>query len=437
MEKQLEMTYSVRKQSPQQALSIEVLSLLYQPIISADAQALYLLLWSEGQQLSYRTHTHHELSRALNMDETHLQKAFLKLEGMGLLQSFYKKTGDTVTWLYQLHLPVTAQQFFNDSLLTFALCDYVGETRAKELKQYFNILQTVPHDYKEETAPFQEVYYISEEQYQKNTFPVEQKKEYNPRDLTAEERTWFNQWIVQIDEEVIDKENIISEKEVIINAKRLYHFSDQYLLDLLYAAIDVQTGKLRVNKWQSLVLKAGKTFNRKAHVMPSKEDLPQKENQGVTKEEKVFQVAQQLSPMQFLQSIKQQKKGIVTSQEQFLLKELVEQENFSTTYMNLITYFLLVIKQEHELPRSLYERLANRISEKQCATCQEVWQLLPLIANELKPNYQKAKHEKKVIRPEWEEKKTHSKEENKITLESLDQQLKAIRQMEGSYEKDQ
>lgn len=429
MEKKLTMMYSVRQTKPHHPLAIDVLSLLYQPIISTTAQALYLHLWSESQQMTHKVHCHHDLSKALNIDETHLNKAFSKLEGMGLIQSFYKQTTDNGVFLYELHPPVTAQSFFSDMLLTFALCDCIGEEAVNELKQYFNIIPTTPTDYKEVTVPFQEVYYISEQHYQQTNITVEPLKKEESHSATKEENKWFDQWMTQIDDHLVDPSSLIQYKMHIINAKRLYHFSDEYLCDLLYASIDLQTGQFIANKWLSLCLKAGK---KGSPSVQSKEVTKETYNEANTKEEKIFQVAMELSPMRFLQSIKEQKKGIVTSQEQFLLKELVEQHQFSLSYINLVTYFLLVVQNYHELPRSLYEKIVNRLSEKQCATCQELWSLLPVVYKELTSSSQKGVKQKKVIRPEWEEKKldNHQKEPaSKVTLTALDEQLKAIRQM--------
>ena len=69
-----------------------VLNMLYMPIIGNMAVSLYLKLQTEaGNTLISPELTHHHLMTSMGLTLDNIKEARLKLEGIGLLKSYYHK----------------------------------------------------------------------------------------------------------------------------------------------------------------------------------------------------------------------------------------------------------------------------------------------------------------------------------------------------------
>ncbi|NLC48278.1 MAG: hypothetical protein GX758_02845, partial [Tenericutes bacterium] len=84
-----------------------ILNMLYMPIIGNIAVMLYLKLQSEAK-ISYISNelTHHHLMTGMNLTLDNIKESRLKLEGIGLLKTFYLE-GDVGSYIYELYSPVS------------------------------------------------------------------------------------------------------------------------------------------------------------------------------------------------------------------------------------------------------------------------------------------------------------------------------------------
>lgn len=117
----------------------DTLTMLYQPIIGADAVALYLSLYSEFKKnkKSDSFTQHSELSLAMGFDTLEILEARRKLEGIGLLQTFYKSEKDIGFYKYLLYAPKTPKDFFDDILLKGLLITKIGEKNVQNLARKY------------------------------------------------------------------------------------------------------------------------------------------------------------------------------------------------------------------------------------------------------------------------------------------------------------
>lgn len=94
-----------------------LLIMLYQPLIGSMAISLYLTLWSylDKSELMSNEWTHHHLMSNLKIRLEEIIIAREKLEGIGLIKTYYKENKGIKNYIYELYSPMSAHEFFNKS----------------------------------------------------------------------------------------------------------------------------------------------------------------------------------------------------------------------------------------------------------------------------------------------------------------------------------
>src|SRR5690625_1784993 len=111
---------------------------LYQPLLGIEAISLYQLLLHELHiQTDVKLQTHHTLMNYLNLPLDRIYEARLKLEGIGLLQTFKNETEDRVYYTYLLQTPFSPHAFFDDLMLSELLYRHIGESKFNMLKNHY------------------------------------------------------------------------------------------------------------------------------------------------------------------------------------------------------------------------------------------------------------------------------------------------------------
>ena len=138
----------------------DVLFTLYQPILGHDAISLYLSLYSEFKKQEVTSiSTHEELMELMDINILKLQESRMLLEGIGLLQTYYKSDENkNIFYKYVLLSPKAPTDFLNDILYRGLLVRALG---AKRVNQIANIYKSKDIDlkgYSEISASFKDVF---------------------------------------------------------------------------------------------------------------------------------------------------------------------------------------------------------------------------------------------------------------------------------------
>ena len=139
----------------------KVLTFLYQPLIGSTCFSLYMTLWAELEEnrLWSESSTHHLLMNLLEMNLKEIYEARLKLEGIGLLKTRVKTDEGGRSFIYELHPPLTPEQFFLDGMLNIYLYRKIGKNHFSRLKRFFSDQQKPSEDeYVDVTRAFQDVF---------------------------------------------------------------------------------------------------------------------------------------------------------------------------------------------------------------------------------------------------------------------------------------
>lgn len=133
-------TYKVVNKSLLNEENKLVLNLLYMPLIGNTAMGLYLTLYNEIKTNTYVSYefTHHHLMSCMNLSLREIKEARIKLEGIGLLKTYYKE-GSINEIIYELYSPITSYEFFNHPIFNVTLYNYLGKEEYTRIKSYFRM----------------------------------------------------------------------------------------------------------------------------------------------------------------------------------------------------------------------------------------------------------------------------------------------------------
>lgn len=137
-----------------------VISMLYEPIIGYTAVALYYTLFDDLDKYSMMgdEFTHHHLMSIMGIDLESLIDARKRLEGVGLLKTYYKKESDINHYVYLLYSPISSYEFFHHPILNVVLYNNLGKDEYNKLLDFFKVPRVSLKDYEDITEGFSNVF---------------------------------------------------------------------------------------------------------------------------------------------------------------------------------------------------------------------------------------------------------------------------------------
>ena len=135
---------------------VNVITLLYAPLIEADAYKMYMTLHSLLNRTSLTSHTllHKEILDILGLNTKKFAEARLKLEAIGLLSTY--KNGNE--YIFLLKSPLTAKGFLSDGVLGMYLYSLLGDSEFRRIQKLFQITKVDKTNFQEITASFDDVF---------------------------------------------------------------------------------------------------------------------------------------------------------------------------------------------------------------------------------------------------------------------------------------
>lgn len=432
---------------------VHVLTRLYQPLIGGAAYSLYLSLFSDvGFQAKTTRMTVSELLTKLDIGIPDFYHARVKLEGIGLLRIFRSKD-EPRDYYYELIPPLSAEGFFKDSLLRTLLVEKIGDRLfQKEMED----LLAEPREktaYEETTRSFLDVYHVD---FQKSD--VLNGTDFMPFDTPK--RPKLAQTIENIDsfdynffkaglgKHFIKQESLTSEiKELIYTYHTVYGIDEMTMQTLILESADVESGVVDKNKFTRNVQR---NFQNKAKIKAPgemKQTAEAVEGNFSQAERNIIRHAKQTPPAEYLRSIKEQKGGFVTTNEQWVLKELVEQSPLSKDVINILLNYILIGRENPVLEKNYTMKIANDWAQNNVKTAEAAITKIKELYTQPKKttakqpanqrrtynrNYQRPKAQGKL--PDWakEENKAKSPADDLVSAEeseSFQERLERLRKL--------
>lgn len=385
------MTYPWKELSPKDPLTVRqtafisdsdktIVTFLYQPIIGPHAYSLYMLLLAEVAGGLYKSEDrlHADLLSTLGLGIPELYQARVRLEAIGLLNTYLKKEGDK-HYLYEPCPPLTSKQFFEDDLMRLLLMEYVGENKLRLLQEKFTYPLVDQAHFQKITKSFLDVYDLSSQAYSNKAQALPQGQAYlqakngqSPKLSTA---TFDFQLLKQfLQKEFFNQDALTDEvQSAIVVYHHMYGLDEMAMANHLLRAANLETGHINLRELEKSVLDAR---DQPVHpAMPlqdkvmstiekqsQKADDRQKEltQAGYTPAEIALVLqSERMTPMAFINGIKKQKNGTVTSAEKKLVSVLLADHKLEPAVLNMLIYYSLVIQKHPTLVKNIVEAIAN------------------------------------------------------------------------------
>lgn len=432
---------------------LQSLTLLYQPMLGAQAVSLYITLISMAsyKQDKKSPKRHKDLLQHLNYGIQDLNLNRQKIEALSLVRSFRDPLSHPdnhhQTILYKIASPLDANAFFGNPLLRTALYSQVGEEDYKNLVEFF-LLEDNISNYTEETASFKEVY--------QQLVRIESKSD--PRPDNSQVKTYstdfdygkFRQFLMA---EGINHQQFTQElREQVYAIYDIYQLNESQMANLVYMATDKRSSEtdfLALKKLADRKYKEEASVDKAVSQPDTKNDNKDQENTLVSKEERSKELTEaypqlskediiltimceQLSNDNFLFNIKKAKNGFATDNEQFYVRDLVNRFNLKSEVINFLIYYLLIILAKKSVFKGDLQRYANEWQQAGITNVPEAIILITQLEKQEKSkkvpykNKSRRSSNHKEIIPSWMRNQEEKPVEEEIrTMEDNEQDIRA------------
>ncbi|MBQ9024351.1 MAG: DnaD domain protein [Bacilli bacterium] len=153
-------TYTVVNKTILNENDNKILTMLYQPIIGITAINLYMTLCFDldKNEIMSDEVSHHHLMTNMRTKLEDIIIAREKLEAIGLLKSYFKKSDDVNNYIYEIFSPLSAKEIFSHPILNIVLYNNVGKKEYERLVNIFKVPRINYDGFEDITKNFDEVF---------------------------------------------------------------------------------------------------------------------------------------------------------------------------------------------------------------------------------------------------------------------------------------
>ena len=425
---------------------IQVLTLLYQPIIGPQAVSLFTTLNTLALKKQEQSLTHHLLLQLLNTNIEEFLEWRYKLEAVGLVSVYITEESHHIT--YVLKRPMKARAFFSDGIINVFLNLKVGNVDYQALKQFF-IEDAFKAEGKNVSKPFNEVFDTTvllrnSQTLQASPLPVSEMK----REGVELEKAFIEELLFALLKQFGLDDQILSDKllDQINKIAFLYKLDESELARLIFDALD-SDGFVNLEVFRKQAkqyfqfLNKGKPIEVVEVSQVNQETMISEANAASAKEKQLLIHLSQ-HPLSFLKFKQHQKEPVPADRQ--LVEWLVVDQQMPSGVVNVLIDYVLNIS-DGRLPKQLVEKIAGEWqrkeidnTEKAIAQVKSTLKAKQKRENEKtmpaasKPSYQKSA---RVVRqeqvPDWL-KAPQTQESNKKTLSEEDlQKIERMKQLQS------
>lgn len=411
-------------------LDMEVLTLLYKPILNQSSFGLFMTLKSLVKSSSNKSQEFilSILLTQIDIGIPEFYQARIRLEALGLLKVYRNKDSQDL-YIYDLNKPLDAQSFFEDTILSTLLYEKVGESSFNDLYGRFQLSKENKNGYEDITKSFLDVFHFDVKSYhnfdhlQKNGGPSIEKAA-SPGETTLKESQFdWDFFYTGLNDQFVKTTSISDQiKELITTYNLMYGIDELTMQRHILEAADVESGKVDYDSLKKILQRAVRNFNKNRPAAKDKVEpfLEQKndekvllkhdlKDQGYSDPEiSIIDAAYSNTPGEYIKSIKDQKRGFVSDRESWTIKDLIEQSRLPNSVINIIIHYVLVIRNNASLDKNFALTIANDWAQKEIDTPEKALD-----------NVKKLYQENQKRRQQKSQGKSYSKGKNIIRKESM------------------
>ena len=375
---------------------LQFVTQLYVPFLGVQASTLYLVLFSELSPNSYQSDVIRlaDLLALVNMGIPDFYQARIRLESVGLLKTYRYEDEESISaqYTFELQAPASPNLFFKDALLSTLLVNQVGHQRFEILQKRFSVKAKAPYG-QDVTSTFQEGFQLpfNMSQYKRN---IAQEKQMI-KDVKQQESLVMNStidWELLTDllkSQFVHEQALTDEVKQMLNSFQLYYgLTEREIAQYVIYAADLSTGEIDEKELYSIIINANQhlaapkkeeTSIIPVESTPEVSEVVTEEKQEITPAptqlpqaiQRLIILAKEMTPFDFMTSIKQQRNGYVSNGEQRIILDLVQVGTIPSEVINILIHYVLVVKNNPTINKNLMDTIANDWSQKGIQTAEQ------------------------------------------------------------------
>ena len=375
---------------------LQFVTQLYVPFLGVQASTLYLVLFSELSPNSYQSDVIRlaDLLALVNMGIPDFYQARIRLESVGLLKTYRYEDEESISaqYTFELQAPASPNLFFKDALLSTLLVNQVGHQRFEILQKRFSVKEKAAYG-EDVTSTFQEGFQLpfNMSQYKRN---IAQEKQMI-KDVKQQESLVMNStidWELLTDllkSQFVHEQALTDEVKQMLNSFQLYYgLTEREIAQYVIYAADLSTGEIDEKELYSIIINANQhlaapkkeeTSIAPVESTPEVSEVVTEEKQEITPAptqlpqaiQRLITLAKEMTPFDFMTSIKQQRNGYVSNGEQRIILDLVQVGTIPSEVINILIHYVLVVKNNPTINKNLMDTIANDWSQKGIQTAEQ------------------------------------------------------------------
>ncbi|MGM8213803.1 replication initiation and membrane attachment family protein [Virgibacillus sp. W0430] len=343
---------------------------LYQPLIGMEAIMLYQTLLNDAQiRTETSLHTHHTLMTYLDIPLDQLYEARLKLEGIGLLQTFALESDMNTSYVYKLQAPFSPSSFFQDAMLSELLYHHLGEMKYKELNRRCKI------DSQDKlgvnvTASFKEVFQTFQPSFEHEVPLNDQDKRITQTKNSSQiDFSWMKQMLKQ---RMIPVNSVLTEEnKLLISQMMVLYDLEPYEIDksVLWAISEDHT--LDREEFKAACHDLFKAKHNEVPIQLVKNKKMEKtkdRSTPLTKEEQLVETLQRITPKQLLEDLSNGNHA--SEQDMKIIREVMTKQGLPPAVMNVLIHYVL-LQSDMKLSKAYLEKIASHWSRAKLKTAKD------------------------------------------------------------------
>lgn len=402
-----------------------LLIMLYQPLIGSTAISLYFTLWSYLDKLEIMSNewTHHHLMSSLKLKLEEIIIAREKLEGMGLIKTYYKENSNLKNYIYELYSPMSAYEFLTNPILSILLYNNIGKTEYEKTIKYFKKVQIDLSGYTDITKSFNQVF----ETCSKDNYEIisDEIKKNNKRKLEIISKIDLNDLFSLIPEGFLNLRSITKDiKELIHELSFIYDFDNDILSQIILNSIkDMKIDKELLRENAKKYYKFENKGKLPSIIYKDTPDYLKNIENDDSSESRQIYAFKTTSPYDFL--VSKLNGGKPTKSELQLIEYLIIDLHLQPSVVNVLVDFVLRINK-NKLTKSYVEAIASQWKMSKIETVEAAMEFARK-EHDIRTKRIKKNIKKEEIKPTWFDEKIEidlvSEEEQK-ELEAMLKEFK-------------
>jgi len=376
-----------------------LLIMLYQPLIGSTAISLYFTLWSYLDKLEIMSNewTHHHLMSSLKLKLEEIIIAREKLEGMGLIKTYYKENSNLKNYIYELYSPMSAYEFLTNPILSILLYNNIGKTEYEKTIKYFKKVQIDLSGYTDITKSFNQVF----ETCSKDNYEIisDEIKKNNKRKLEIISKIDLNDLFSLIPEGFLNLRSITKDiKELIHELSFIYDFDNDILSQIILNSIkDMKIDKELLRENAKKYYKFENKGKLPSIIYKDTPDYLKNIENDDSSESRQIYAFKTTSPYDFL--VSKLNGGKPTKSELQLIEYLIIDLHLQPSVVNVLVDFVLRINN-NKLTKSYVEAIASQWKMSKIETVEAAMEFARK-EHDIRTKKIKKNIKKEEIKPTW------------------------------------